>query len=329
MKKLTTILVILVIVAIFVGTTSIFILDETQQAIITQFGKPVGGPIMKPGLHFKLPFIQTVTKFEKRLLEWDGTPQEVPTEDNKFIHIDTYARWKINDPLEFFKSVHSESQAQSRLDDIIDGAIRDEIAVHTLPNIVRSTRREMEVVTVKEEEEPQNIKEAAQKDSLEVRETIAIDGERDEIRDNIMRHVKEVLEETDLGIRLVDFRFKRIDYNTEVQKKVFQRMIAQQNKIAEKYRAIGQGERERIMGKIEQKRKEILSGAYRKGQKIRGEADGKATEIYAEAYNRSETSRDFYEFTRTLTTYENAIDSTTTLLLSTDNELLKYLKSSK
>ncbi|MCF7885660.1 MAG: protease modulator HflC, partial [Candidatus Marinimicrobia bacterium] len=249
--------------------------------------------------------------------------------DNKFIHIDTYARWKIVDPLEFFKSVHAESQAQSRLDDIVDGAIRDEIAVHTLPNIVRSRRREMEVVTVKEEEEPTDIKEAAQKDSLEVREHIVIDGERDEIRENIIEHVKDVLKETELGIRLVDFRFKRIDYNTEVQKKVYQRMIAQQKKIAEKYRAIGQGERERIMGKIEQKRKEILSGAYRKGQKIRGEADGKATEIYAEAYNRSATSRDFYEFTRTLTTYEKAIDSSSTLLLSTDNELLKYLKSSK
>lgn len=329
MKKLTTILIILVIAVIFIGTTSVYVLDETQQAIITQFGKPVGDPIMKPGLHFKLPFVQTVTKFEKRLLEWDGTPQEVPTEDNKFIHIDTYARWKIEDPLEFYKSVHSENQAQSRLDDIIDGAIRDEIAVHTLPNIIRSKRREMEVVTVREEEEPQDIKEAAQKDSLEVRQTVAIDGERDIIRENIIGHVREVLKETDLGIKLVDFRFKRIDYNTDVQKKVFQRMIAQQNKIAEKYRAIGQGERERIMGKIEQKKKEILSEAYRKGQKIRGEADGEATSIYAEAFNQSETSRDFYGFIRTLDTYEKSIDSTSTLIFSTDNELLKYFKSSE
>ncbi|HMA63434.1 MAG TPA: protease modulator HflC [bacterium] len=328
MKKLTT-LVILVIILVFIGTTALFVLDETEQAIVTQFGKPIGDPIMKPGLHFKIPFVQTVTKFEKRILEWDGTPQEVPTEDNKFIHIDTYARWQIEDALEFYKSVHSENQAQSRLDDIIDGAIRDEMAVHTLPNIVRSNRREMEVVTVKEEEEVQDIKEAAQKDSLEVREKIVIDGERDEIRENIIQHVTDVLEETDLGVKLIDFRFKRIDYNTDVQKKVFQRMIAQQNKIAEKYRAIGQGERERIMGKIEQKRKEILSGAYRKGQKIRGEADGEATEIYAEAYNRSETSRNFYEFLRTMTAYENSIDSTSTLLLSTDNELLKYFKSSK
>ena len=328
MKKLTTI-VILVIILVFIGTTALFVLDEKEQAIVTQFGKPVGDPIMKPGLHLKIPFVQTVTKFEKRILEWDGTPQEVPTEDNKFIHIDTYARWQIEDALEFYKSVHSESQAQSRLDDIIDGAIRDEMAVHTLPNIVRSSRREMEVVTVKEEEDVQDIKEAAQKDSLEVREKIVIDGERVEIRENIIQHVMDVLQETDLGIKLIDFRFKRIDYNTDVQKKVFQRMIAQQNKIAEKYRAIGQGERERIMGKIEQKRKEILSGAYRKGQKIRGEADGKATEIYAEAYNRSETSRNFYEFVRTMTAYENSIDSTSTLLLSTDNELLKYFKSSK
>lgn len=328
MKKLTTI-VILVIILVFIGTTALFLLDEKEQAIVTQFGKPVGDPIMTPGLHLKIPFVQTVTKFEKRILEWDGTPQEVPTEDNKFIHIDTYARWQIEDALEFYKSVHSETQAQSRLDDIIDGAIRDEMAVHTLPNIVRSSRREMEVVTVKEEEDVQDIKEAAQKDSLEVREKIVIDGERVEIRENIIQHVTEVLEETDLGIKLIDFRFKRIDYNTDVQKKVFQRMIAQQNKIAEKYRAIGQGERERIMGKIEQKRKEILSGAYRKGQKIRGEADGKATEIYAEAYNRSETSRNFYEFVRTMTAYKNSIDSTSTLLLSTDNELLKYFKSSK
>ena len=328
MKKLTTI-VILVIILVFIGTTALFVLDEKEQAIVTQFGKPVGDPIMKPGLHLKIPFVQTVTKFEKRILEWDGTPQEVPTEDNKFIHIDTFARWQIEDALEFYKSVHSETQAQSRLDDIIDGAIRDEMAVHTLPNIVRSSRREMEVVTVKEEEDVQDIKEAAQKDSLEVREKIVIDGERVEIRENIIQHVMDVLQETDLGIKLIDFRFKRIDYNTDVQKKVFQRMIAQQNKIAEKYRAIGQGERERIMGKIEQKRKEILSGAYRKGQKIRGEADGKATEIYAEAYNRSETSRNFYEFVRTMTAYENSIDSTSTLLLSTDNELLKYFKSSK
>ncbi|RKY49902.1 MAG: protease modulator HflC [Candidatus Neomarinimicrobiota bacterium] len=312
---------IIMAVVIFLIAESIFILDETQQAIITQFGKPVGGAIRNAGVHFKMPFIQKVIVFDKRLLEWDGEPQEIPTKDNKFIKIDTFARWRIIDPLAFYKSVRSEAVAQSRLDDILDGTIRDEIANRALQEIVRNSDRPMVIPEIEQE-----VKSEA--DTLSWRE-VMIPGAREEIAKNILDNVKKKLEELKLGIEVVDLKFKRIDYNPKVQEKVFERMISEQKRIAEKYRAIGQGEKQRILGKQDQKKKEILSEAYRKAQEIRGQADAEATKIYAKAYNKSPESRKFYEFIKTLETYKAIFDTSTTMILSTDNELLKYIKATK
>jgi membrane protease subunit HflC len=314
-----TLLVILI--AILLGT-SLYILNETQQAIITQFGKPVGQPITTAGIHFKTPFVQKVIVFDKRVLEWDGNPQEIPTRDNKFIYIDTFARWRISDALAFYKSNKSEMVGYSRLDDLLDGAVRDEIANRTLPEIVRSSARPMSIVVVESADL------GAEEDSTKV-EDLDIPGARKEIIENIAANVKKKLADLDLGIEVIDLQIKKVDYNKEVQKKVFDRMISEQKRIAEKYRAIGQGEKQRILGRQSQKMKEILSGAYLEAQTIHGKADAEAVKIYADAYNRTTDSRDFYKFLRTLEAYQATIDSSTTLILSTDNEFLQYLGSTK
>ena len=315
------IILLLVIVIILLGT-SLYILDETQQAIITQFGKPVGQPITTAGIHFKVPFIQKVIVFDKRVLEWDGNPQEIPTLDNKFIYIDTFARWRISDAIAFYKSNRSEMVGYSRLDDLLDGAVRDEIANHTLPEIIRSSARPMSIVVVESSDL------GLEGDSTMV-EDLNIFGARKKIIENIASNVGKKLAELNLGIEVIDLQIKKVDYNKEVQKKVFDRMISEQKRIAEKYRAIGQGEKQRILGKQSQKMKEILSGAYLEAQTIRGKADGQAVKIYADAYNRTTESRDFYKFLRTLEAYQATIDSSTTLILSTDNEFLQYLGSTK
>lgn len=322
MKTGKIILLLLIVLIIVFLSTALFILNETQQAIITQFGKPVGEPITRAGIHLKMPFIQKVLVFDKRILEWDGNPQEIPTKDNKFIYIDTFARWRISDALAFYKSNRSEMVGYSRLDDLLDGAVRDEIANHTLPEIIRSSEREMVIQEVESADITTSL------DSSQF-EDFDIPGARAKIIDTIVENVRTKLKDLDLGIEVIDLQIKRIDYNTEVQKKVFDRMISAQLRIAEKYRAIGQGEKERIMGKLSQKKKEILSQAYLESQQIRGKADAEAVKIYGDAYNRSADSRDFYRFLRTLETYRTAIDSSTTLILSTDNEYLQYLGTTK
>jgi len=322
MKTGRVILVLLIVLVIAFLGTSLFVLNETQQAIITQFGKPVGQPITSAGIHFKTPFIQKVLVFDKRILEWDGNPQEIPTQDNKFIYIDTFARWRISNALAFYKSNRSEMVGYSRLDDLVDGAVRDEIANHSLPEIIRSSGRSMVIAEVESEEMSTDI------DSNQYEE-YNVPGVRAKITESIIENVQNKLMELNLGIEMIDLQIKRIDYNTEVQQKVFGRMISGQRRIAEKYRAIGQGEKEQILGKQSQKKKEILSGAYLEAQQIRGKADAEAVKIYGNAYNRSTDSRDFYKFLRTLETYKTSIDSSTTLILSTDNEFLQYLGSTK
>ncbi len=319
--RVVLLLLLLIVVIILLGS-SLFILNETQQALITQFGKPVGQSITMAGIHIKLPFIQKVIVFEKRILEWDGNPQEIPTKDNKFIYIDTFARWRISDALAFYKSNRSEMVGYSRLDDLLDGAVRDEIANHTLPEIIRSSTRAMSIMVVESADLSLEV------DSTLMRE-LDIPGARKKIVENIVTNVKNKLTDLDLGIEVVDLQIKKIDYNSEVQKKVFDRMISEQKRIAEKYRAIGQGEKQRILGRQSQKMKEILSGAYLEAQGIRGKADAQAVKIYANAYNRTTDSRDFYKFLRTLDAYKATIDSSTTLILSTDNEFLQYLGSTK
>jgi membrane protease subunit HflC len=319
---LRVLLFIVVLIAVILTFSALYLLDETEQAIVTQFGKPVGEPIVTAGLHLKTPFIQKVIIFDKRLLEWDGAPQEIPTRDNKFIHIDTFARWRISNALSFYKSLRNETTAHSRLDDLLDGAVRDEIANRNLPEVIRSSSR------------PMIIQEIESDDILDVTDSLtATDlyemGLRKEIAQTILENVREKLRNMDLGIEVIDLKFKRIDYNPEVQQKLFSRMISKQNRIAEKYRAIGQGEKQRILGQIEQKRKQILSEAYLKSQTIRGAADAEAVQVYAKAYNQSAASQEFYKFLRTMESYKVTFDSSATLILSTDNDFLKYLGSPK
>jgi len=314
--KAKGLLLVLLIVVIFLGANSVFILDETEQAIITQFGKPVGDSHTDAGINLKIPFIQTVHKFEKRLLSWDGAPKEVPTKDKKFIHINTFARWKITNPLDFYKTLKTENSAHSRLDDLLDGLVRDEIVKYTMPEIVKSTNRVMVILKFDESQNNELVEHEAA-------------GKRQEIEQLVLENAKKKLDELQMGISVVDFRFKRVKYNNDVRTKVFDRMISEQKRIAEKYRAIGQGEKQRIMGKTTQKKQEIMSSAYKESQAIKGEADAQAIKIYADAYNKSSESREFYAFMRTLEAYTVAIDSGSTMIFSTDNEFLKYLKFTK
>ena len=302
---------IALLAAIVIGFSSIYIINEREQVVVTQFGKPVGEAITDAGIHFKTPLIQTVIKFDKRILEWDGSAKEIPTLDNKYIIIDAFARWRISDALQFYKSAKNEMQAQSRLDDVLDGAIRDEIANRSMLEIVRSSNRVMVIQDVESS--------SVNKDLSEV---VTINGARLEIIESILKSVTDRLIDLDMGIEIIDIQLKRINYTPQVQDQVFNRMISGQNQIAEKYRAQGQGKKQEILGRQVQRRKEIISGAYLESQTIRGEADARATGIYAKAYGKDP---EFYNFIKTLDTYKNTIDSSTQLILSTDNPYLQYI----
>ncbi len=308
-----TIILIIVLAVLIIGYGSIYIINEAEQAVVTQFGKPVGGAITDAGIHFKTPIIQTVIKFDKRILEWDGSANEIPTLDNKYIFIDAFARWRISDALQFYKSAKNELLAQSRLDDILDGAVRDEIANRTLVEIIRSSDRVMAIQDV--ESSSVNVNDKINKD-------LTIEGARLLIIESILESVSKRLLDLNMGIEIMDVQLKRINYNNQVQEQVFNRMISGQNQIAEKYRAQGQGSKQEILGMQVQRKKEIISGAYLESQKIKGEADAKATKIYADAYGKSP---EFYNFIQTLLTYSNTLDSSTQFILSTDNPYLKYI----
>ena len=300
------------VVVIVILMNSFFIVTEKEQAIKIEFGKPVGGPIIKSGLYFKIPLIQTIIKFDKRVLEWDGIANEIPTKDNKYILIDTFARWKISNALEFYKSAKNEMLAQSRLDDIIDGAVRDEISNRIMGEIVRSTDRKMEIYIsdVKGSDEASD-------------ENYVTSGARKNIIKSILDKVASKLEELNMGIEIVDVQIKRVSYNKQVQTKLFNRMVSEQNMIAEKYRAQGEGKKQEILGKQIQKEKEIVSGAYLKSQTIKGTADARATEIYAKAYGKSP---ELYNYYKTLETYKKTLDPSTYFILSTDNKYLNFLE---
>ena len=306
---------ILSVAFVLIIMNSFFIINEKEQAVKTEFGKPVGGPIVDAGLHFKLPLIQTIIKFEKRVLEWDGVANEIPTKDNKYILIDTFARWKISNALEFYKSAKNEMLAQSRLDDIIDGAVRDEISNRTMGEIVRSTNRKMEIYISDSEGENSEAYD---------NEELNSPGARINIINSILSKVDEKLLELNMGIEIVDVQIKRVSYNKQVQTKLFNRMVSEQNMIAEKYRAQGQGKKQEILGKQIQKEKEIVSGAYLKSQEIKGKADAEATEIYANTYSKSP---EFYNYLKTLETYKKTLDPSTFFILSTDNKYLKFLEN--
>jgi len=313
MSKSTRIFLILIaaFVIIVILLSSLFTVSETNQVIITQFGEPIGGAITSPGLHAKVPFIQKANYFEKRWLEWDGDTNQIPTKDKKYIWVDTYARWRISDPLVFFQRVKDERGAQSRLDDIIDGETRNAIANFDLIEIVRSSNREFELT---EEAAILDISSAIPK----------INTGREKIAQIILERTSQITPQ--FGVELKDVRIKRVNYVDEVQQKVFDRMIAERKRIAAKYRSEGDGKSAEIRGEKERELKRIQSEAYRKAQEIKGKADAEATRIYADAYN---LDSEFYQFMKTLETYVATLDKETWLLLSTDNEFLKYLKSSE
>jgi len=295
------------VAALVVLSSSAYQVHEVNQVIITQFGNPVGDPVIEPGLHFKVPFIQQANYFEKRFLEWDGNPNQVPTRDKRFIWVDTYARWRIVDPLRFFQRLRDERGAQSRLDDILDGETRNSVARYDLIELVRSNNRNPDDVLVESEEE------AAILDEIEMG--------RQAISAEILERASGSV--SDLGIELLDLRLKRINYVEEVQQDVFARMIAERQRIAEEFRSEGEGEAARIGGERERDLAQIQSEAYRTAEELRGVADAEATKIYADSYNRD---ADFYEFTKSMETYELTMDPTTIFILGTDSELLKYLE---
>jgi membrane protease subunit HflC len=312
MKQAALIIVIgLAILILLVLSGTFYIVDETKQVIITQFGEPIGEPKTTPGLKVKLPFVQKAHYFEKRFLEWDGDRNQLPTMDKRFIFVDTYARWRITDPLRFFQRLRDERGAQSRLDDILDGETRNTIAKHNLIEVVRTSNREFTVAEDLEEER--------------------MDEEFEPVKDGRDVLAEEVLEASqgrtsDLGIEILDFRFKRINYVTEVREEVYARMISERQRIAEQFRSEGLGESARINGEKDRELKRIQSEAYREAQEIKGRADAEAADIYAKAYNRD---AEFYRFYKTMLVLKETMDDQTVLLLGTDGEFLRYLERAK
>lgn len=306
MSKLTLIPVALLVLLLL---SSVYVVQEPQQVIITQFGKPVGDPINTPGLKFKLPMVQKVHRFEKRFLEWDGDPNELPTRDKRFISVDTYARWRITDPLLYFQRLKNETGARTRLDDILDGEVRNAIAKYDVVEVVRSTNRT-----------PQQ-SEALVEDNSFLTEIVS---GRNVIREEVLANAR--LRTADLGIEILDIEFKGINYEAEVQRKVYERMISERQRIADRFRSEGEGEAFRIVGEKDRELLKVRSEAYRKAQEIKGAADAEATNIYAAAYDRSVETREFYEFLKTMETYRAVLDKESSLVLSTDADVYRYLK---
>jgi membrane protease subunit HflC len=304
--SLVAVAVFAILVAAILGG-AFFIVNEAEQVIITQFGKPVGDPITSPGLKLKVPILQKANYFDKRFLEWDGAANEVPTKDKRFLYVDTYARWRISDPLLFFQRLRDERGAQSRLDDILDGETRNTVANSDLIEVVRTTNREFVVSSAFEEAAVKQI--TAGRLKLE-QEILANASARTQV----------------LGIEILDFQFKRTNYAEVDRPKVYERMTSERKRIAEEYRSEGAGEAARINGAKDRDLKEITSEAYREAQEIRGKADAKAADIYAKAYNKDP---EFYQFLKTMEVYRTSLDKGTILMLSTDGEFLKYLESAR
>lgn len=308
------VLVALCVVA-FVSLSSLYRVSEVEQVIITQFGKPVGDPVTTAGLRVKIPFIQDVNPIDKRVLEWDGSPSDMPTKDKLYISVDIYARWRITDPLQYFLRLRDERSAQSRLDDILGSETRNAVAKHELIEIIRTT-----------------------KDRVPLRDALLTDAEK-ELKMGSLVPIKKgrALVEAEIltaasekvlvfGIELLDIRFKRINYNESVRPKIYDRMISERRQIAERFLSEGNGEAARIRGNRVRDLNKIQSEAYRQVEEIRGLADAKATEIYSSSYNQSREAVEFYEFTRTMQSYKTIIASNTTLVLSTDSDLFGFLK---
>ena len=301
-------------VVFFILSGAMYIVDETQQAVITQFGKPIGEPVIISGLHFKAPFIQHVDYFEKRILEWDGDPNQIPTKDKKYIWIDTIARWRIKGALKFLQSVTNETGAHAILDDIIDSTTRDFIAKNNLVEIIRDTNRIIDESTMEEKGET----------SGQIATKLGrIEFGRNALTRSISEEASKIMPL--YGIELIDVRIKRINYVSEVQKKVFERMISERKRMAERYRAEGRGKKAEIEGQIQKELSQISSEAYKIAEGIKGAADAEAIKIYANGYSRDP---EFYSFLKTLDTYKDTIDKNTTVIFSTDMGYFDYLKNS-
>ena len=299
----------------FVAANAVYTVGEVEQMIITQFGKPVGAPVTSAGLKLKLPFVQVVNPIEKRVLEWDGNPSDMPTKDKLYISVDLYARWRIVDPLQYFLRLRDERSAQSRLDDILGSETRNAVAKHELIEIIRTTKGR----------EPlrDGVLNEVERD-LDVGVLVPINKGRKLVEDEIFTAAADKVRV--FGIELLDIRFKRINYNESVRPKIYDRMISERRQIAERFLSEGNGEAARIRGNRVRDLNKIQSEAYRQVEEIRGVADAQATEIYARAYNQNPEAVAFYEFTRTMQAYKVIIAENTTLVLSTDSDLFKFLK---
>ena len=307
--RFKAILWVAIIIIIFFLMGAVYVVDETEQVVVTRFGEAIGKPKTDPGLYFKLPIIDKANYFRKNLLEWDGDPGQIPTLDKTFIEVDTFARWKIVDPLKFFETVNNEYAALGRLDDIIDAAVRNFITSYPLIETVRMTNRELDTF------------EAGVDEVKEISPLGEVKTGRAKITKGIMQQAQPKLAK--FGIELVDVKIKTLNYVEQVQQSVYARMIAERKQIAEKFRSEGKGEARKIEGDKEREMKRITSEAYRTAQEIKGKADAEATRIYAEAYGRDP---DFYSFTNTLDIYKETLDKDSTLVLSTDSEFFKYMK---
>jgi modulator of FtsH protease HflC len=299
----------------FVLMDSFYTVSEVEQAIITQFGRPVGEPVTTAGLKFKVPFIQDVNPIDKRILEWDGNPSDMPTKDKLYIAVDLFARWRIEDPLQYFLRLRDERSAQSRLDDILGSETRNAVAKHELIEIIRTTKdrvplRDTQLLTAT---------------ANDVGALVPIQRGRKLVEQEIFAAASEKVKV--FGIELLDIRFRRINYNESVRPKIYDRMISERRQIAERFLSEGNGEAARIRGNRERDLNKIQSEAYRNVEEIRGLADAKATSIYASAYNQNREAVEFYEFTRTMQAYKSIIGENTTLMLSTDSDLFKFLKN--
>ena len=313
MKNMSTaILLVLLILGGIVASGALYTVDETERVIITQFGKPVGEIINEAGLKVKVPFIQTINRIEKRILVWDGSANDMPTKDKLYITVDTFGRWRIKDPLQYFLRLRDERSAQSRLEDILGSETRNAVARHELIEIIRTSKdRSPEVDPMLAD--------------VDISILLPITKGRKRIEADIFDAASGKLEE--FGIELLDIRFKRINYNESVRQKIYARMVSERDQIAERFRSEGAGEAARINGNKERELQKIVSEAYRTIQTIQGDADAEATDIYARSYNQSPAAADLYMFTKTLETYRSVIDSDTILILSTDSDLMSLLKS--
>ncbi len=314
MKRLIA-LTALATIGAYVLSSALYTVGEVEQVIITQFGKPVGSPVTEAGLKIRLPFIQEVNPIERRVLEWDGSPSDMPTKDKLYISVDLFARWRIKDPLQYFLRLRDERSAQSRLDDILGSETRNAVAKHELIEIIRTTKDRVPLrdalLTVAERD-------------LDMGALVPIQKGRALVEQEIFAAAADKVHV--FGIELLDIRFKRINYNESVRPKIYDRMISERRQIAERFLSEGNGEAARIRGNRVRDLNKIQSEAYRQVEEIRGVADAKATEIYAKAYNQSPEAVEFYEFTRTMQAYRSIIAKDTTLVLSTDSELFKFLK---